>query len=156
MTWAAWLQTWGMDGLKIKMGFLEMDWHPKPHDREAAWEMYVELLTRITVQPLTDQEGDETAALESIYKLFGLTREIIKANGRKCGQFSKIAIVVLNQVIRPFTAKWHRRSIQGAFRDPKHCKEFRQQLEALQVKLRVYTSMLADMAGVEDLTNMQA
>jgi len=34
-----------------------------------------------------------------------------------CIQFRKIAIVVLNQVIRPFTVKWHRLSLAGAFND---------------------------------------
>ena len=101
-------------------------------------------------------EGDEAAALESIYKLFGLTREIIKKNGRKCTEFSKIAIVVLNQVIRPFAAKWHRLSIKGGFADPNRSEVFRSELASLQATLRKYTAMLADMAGVEDLTELEA
>ncbi len=74
--------------------------------KEAAWDLYVELLTRITTQPLPDEDGVEQTALDSIYALFGITRETLKAHGRSCIQFAKIAIVVLEQVVRPFTAKW--------------------------------------------------
>ena len=52
----AWLEKWGLVGLKIKPGFLE-------------------------------------------------------------GEFAKLTIPVLNQIIRPFTAKWHRLSLAGAFED---------------------------------------
>lgn len=58
-------------------------------------------------------------------------------------------------MIRPFTAKWHRLSLQGAFNDAFKCREFRQELAVLQAILRNYTRMLADMAGVEDLTTLE-
>jgi hypothetical protein len=113
------------------------------------------LLTRIATQKLPEGEGDELTALKSIYLLFGLTRETIKRNGRYGIEFTKIAIVVLNQKIRPFTAKWHWLSIQDAFNKEDKCKEFRRDLAELQAVLRNYTKMLADMAGVEDLTSLE-
>lgn len=112
----------------------------------------MELLTRVSTQYLEPELGDEKTALESIHQLFDLTRNIIKSNGRLCIEFTKIAIVVLNQVMRPFTAKWHRLSLNGAFSDIKKCKEFRQELEQLQAKLGIYTKMIA---GVEDLTELE-
>ena len=72
---------------------------------KAAWELYIELLTRITTQPLPQSYGDEKTALDSVFSIFGLTRSIIKENGTNCIEFTKIAIIVLNQIIRPFTAK---------------------------------------------------
>ncbi|MBI3423588.1 MAG: hypothetical protein HY011_11675 [Acidobacteria bacterium] len=155
MKWSKWLDNWDMTALKINAAFLEMEWKPQDEDKAAAWAMYIELLTRITTQPLPDADGDEKAALNSVYALFPLTREIIKANGRHCLEFTKIAIVVLNQVIRPFTAKWHKRSLAGAFDNPADCQTFRAELTALQAELRKYTRMLADMAGVEDLTTLE-
>jgi hypothetical protein len=80
--------------------------------------------------------------------IFPLTREILCKHGSGAGDFAKLAIPVLNQIIRPFTAKWHRRSLSGAFKDREHCREFRAELSALQPRLRAYT----DMAQVEDLT----
>jgi hypothetical protein len=156
MKWKKWLDNWDMTSLKISTGFLNMEWKPQDEDKAAAWAMYIELLTRITTQPLAEDHGDEQAALTSVYNLFPLTREIIKTNGRHCIEFTKIAIVVLNQIVRPFTAKWHQKSLAGAFKKPAERKQFRQELAVLQGQLRQYTKMLADMAGVEDLTALES
>lgn len=156
MRWREWLENWSVVSLRISLPYLEMEWAPQDADRDAAWELYIELLTRITTQPLPHEQGDEETALTSVYALFGLTRDTIKRHGRSCQEFTKLAIVVLNQVVRPFTAKWHRLSLQGAFDDAARCAEFRQELAQLQAQLREYTRMLAALAGVEDLTHLEA
>jgi hypothetical protein len=155
MKWKKWLENWDMDSLSISLPFLNTTWSPKDADKAAAWELYIELLTRITTQPLPEGSGDEKTALDSVYSLFPLTRETLKRNGRDATEFAKIAIVVLNQIVRPFTAKWHKLSTAGALAEPARCKEFRSELAALQEKLARYTKMLGDMAGVEDLTALQ-
>lgn len=155
MKWRKWLENWDMTSLKVSAPFLEMEWNPAEPDKDAAWELYIELLTRITTQPLSKEDGDEKTALQSIYSLFGLTRSTIKSHGRNCREFTKIAIIVLNQIVRPFTAKWHKASDKGEFNNSEVCKEFRNELDDLQVKLRVYTKMLSEMAGVEDLTVLE-
>ena len=156
MKWRKWLENWDMTSLKISTPFLDMEWKPQNEDRAAAWELYIELLTRIATQPLDAEHGDEKTALTSVFSLFALTRQVLKNNTRNCTEFTKIAIVILNQVIRPFTAKWHRLSLLGAFDEPEKCRQFRIELEALQITLKKYTKMLADMAGVEDLTSLEA
>ncbi|MSR59929.1 MAG: hypothetical protein EXS05_20195 [Planctomycetaceae bacterium] len=155
MKWKEWLDQWSMTGLSISAGFLKMEWAPNDRDRDAAWELYVELLTRISTQYLQPEHGDEKTALDSIHSLFGLTRETLKHHGRHCSEFAKIAIVVLNQVVRPFTSKWHKESLAGAFDKPARCRKFRDELSQLQEQLRKYTKMLADMASVEDLTELE-
>ena len=155
MKWSKWLEKWDMTSLKIKTPFLEMDWNPSEPDKVAAWQLYVELLTRITTQALPVSDGDEKTALDSVYSLFPTTRSIIRENGCGCIEFTKIAVVVLNQKIRPFTAKWHRKSLSGGFNDPSVAQQFRRELEGLQSTLRRYTAMLSDMAGVEDLTDLE-
>lgn len=149
------LEKWGLTGLKIKLGFLEGEFAPQDPDRAAAWELYVELLTRITTQLLPDEHGDENVALDSVHAIFPVTREILRRHGSGAGEFAKLAIPVLNQVIRPFTAKWHLRSLAGAFQEPARRQEFRADLGGLQPRLRNYTRALADMAGVEDLTALE-
>jgi hypothetical protein len=146
------LEKWGLSKLKINVKFLEAEFDPRDPDREAAWELYIELLTRVTTQYLPPEDGDEKAALDSIYAIFPLTREILRRRGSGCGEFAKLAIPVLNQVIRPFTAKWHRLSLAGAFKEKVGCDDFRNELAALQPYLRSYTTALAAMAAVEDLT----
>jgi len=152
MKLSAHLKEWGLTKLKINARFIEVEWEPKDIDREAAWELYIELLTRIVTQQLPTEHGDEKTALDSVHALFPITREILKRKGRECIQFSKIAIVVLNQIIRPFTAKWHKLSLGDAFKDEKVCNDFREELAVLQNILRNYTKALADIAQVEDLT----
>jgi len=56
-----------MTSLKINALFLEMEWQPQDPDKNAAWEMYIKLLTRITTQPLAMHHGDKKTALTSIY-----------------------------------------------------------------------------------------
>ena len=124
-------------------------------DQDAAWELYVEMLLRIVTQSLPAQDGDEKTALDSIYALFPITREILRRRGRGTIEFSKVAIPVLNQVVRPFTAKWHRESLAGAFDDPGKRMEFREELAVLQVDLQNYNRLLAQIAGVEDLTDLE-
>jgi hypothetical protein len=90
-----------------------------------------------------------------VHAIFPLTRDILRGHGSGAGEFAKLAIPVLNQVIRPFITKWHRRSLRGAFKDAQHCQEFRAELSALQPTLRGYSRALADMARVEDLTTLE-
>ena len=149
------LERWGLSGLRISLGFLEGEFSPSDPDREAAWELYVELLTRVTTQPLPDDDGDEAAALASVHALFALTREILRSHRSGCGEFAKLAIPVLNQVIRPFTARWHRIARDGGLDDPDQCRAFRAELRALQSTLRRYTGALAELADVEDLTGLE-
>ena len=150
-----WLENWDLTKLKINLKFLEMEWEPQEGDREAAWELYIEMLTRIVTQPLPDEHGDEKTVLDSIHNLFPITREILRRKGRDCVQFTKIAIIVLNQIVRPFTAKWHKLSLAGAFMKSEKCAEFRKELVELQKDLRQYTKSLADIAQVEDLTTLE-
>ncbi len=51
--------------------------------------------------------------------------------------------------------KWSKKSVAGAFDEPAECETFREELAVLQQQLYVYARMLADMAGVEDLTNLE-
>ncbi|MXV82837.1 hypothetical protein F4Z98_05630, partial [Candidatus Poribacteria bacterium] len=155
MKFSNWVEKWGMTSLKITPPFLQMEWTPKAADKNAAWALYIELLTRITAQPLPVEYGDEKTALDSVYSLFVTTREVIREYGPECINFTKIAIVVLNQVVRPFTAKWHRKSLAGDLEDETERAVFRQELTALQEELRKYSRMLADIAEVEDLTEIE-
>lgn len=147
-------ENWDMTGLKLNLRFLEMEWRPQVKDSEAAWEMYVELLTRVATQPLPDNVGVEHRALVSVYSLFDITRGILREYGKDTIGFAKIAIIILNQVIRPFTARWHKLSEEGAFEDEKQRIAFRGELKELQVKLRNYMGMLAEIAGVEDISEI--
>lgn len=147
-------EKWGLSGVKLKTPIMDMEWEPSDPDKNAAWDLYVELLTRVSTQRLSDDAGTEIAALDSVYGLFDLTRTTLKQHGRKAEHFTKIAIIVLNQIIRPFTSKWHKEKEIGSFSDANKRVEFRQELRFLQNQLRSYTQVLAELADVEDLTDI--
>ena len=46
---------------------MEVELSFQDSDKDAAWELYVELLTRIVTQPLPQEAGDEQTALNSIH-----------------------------------------------------------------------------------------
>lgn len=144
-----------MNSIKLNAAFAEVEFSPKDTDRDAAWDLYVELLTRVATQYLEPDYGDEVDALSSVHELFELTRTTLRRHGRHCTEFAKIAIVVLNQIVRPFAAKWHKLALGGAFQDEGRCREFRQEISLVQKELRKYTKMLADLANVEDMTTLE-
>ena len=139
MNFGDWLKKWNMTSLKINAGFMAMEFSPSEDDKDAAWRLYIELLTRITTQRLPPGDGNEDTALNSIFSLFATTRKIIIETGRGCGEFTKVAVVILNQKVRPFTAKWHKIATDEGFRNKAVCKEFRSELNDLQDILKIYS-----------------
>jgi hypothetical protein len=85
-----------------------------------------------------------------------LTREILRRHSSGSKEFPKLAIPVLNQIIRPFAAKWHKIALTGAFDRADQRLKFRAALDDLQVTLRSYTRALAAMAQVEDWTDLES
>lgn len=100
------------DGLTEK---IEGIWYPTEDERKAAWEMYVEIATRIPVAYMKQEIGLLRLGLSSLYELFGVTRAILRKYGpslaipRDKGQlsFGYLSIKVLDLVLRPFMMKWH-------------------------------------------------
>lgn len=141
--------------LRLNLKFLSADFTPLHSDEEAAWEMYVYMITTVLTQRLEPEQGVEEAALTSVHKLFQNTRDILIRRGRNAQRFSKIAVVILNQIVRPFTAEWHKKSVKGAFKEPAECENFRSELGKLQDELKKYSALLAYMSNVEDITTIQ-
>ncbi|MBN4000778.1 hypothetical protein [Nostoc sp. LPT] len=152
--------------VSLPFGIGSMAWKVDPTERKAAWSLYVELVTRIAVQPLEVDQGLVREAMNSLYSLFGTTREVLKAAGPDVGasrdSVGGIAIAVLNNGLRPFLAKWHpllqaweaRRPLgvspkeheQSWSEEPK----LRSELEVLRGGLEDYAKALAKISGVEE------
>ena len=66
MTFKELFRKWGLNSIKLKVGFAEVEFGPTEDDQTAAWDMYVELITRITTQPLDDATGDEETDRKSV------------------------------------------------------------------------------------------
>lgn len=99
--------------------------------------LWVELTTRITTQRIHFRSGQEGAAAESIATLFQTTRELMAAHP---GDEAFIALgqQMLNQTLRPCTARWHGWMGTGEFENEAMRRKFRAQLRELQPRLIGY------------------
>lgn len=101
--------------LELDIITLKGKWIPSNEEKLASWELYVELITRISVAELRADEGLLREALNSLYSLFDTTRNILKRYGpklaipKKAGtlSFGFIAVSILNNVLTPILSKWH-------------------------------------------------
>ncbi len=150
------------------IGKLEGTWEADTTQQSAAWEMYVELITRISVVELKRNEGLLREALTSLYTLFGTTRDILRRHGPGLAtvsgggnySFGFLAIAILNGVLRPLLARWHPLLLDHESRRPprvsvkaheeswKHGKELRRRLDEVQLVMAKYADLLAKAAGV--------
>ena len=97
------------------IGSVEGAWEPDETERDAAWELYVELITRISIVELKPKEGFLREALTSLHSLFATTRAILKKYGASVARsksessisFGYLAVAILNTVLRPVLAQWH-------------------------------------------------
>lgn len=157
----------------VKLPFLEIEgnWEVDEIQRKAAWEIYVELVTRVTVVELKQEEGLMREALSSFYSLFATTREILKKYGPSIAApaqpqdttLGHIAVGVLNKVLRPVLAHWHpllkdyedKRPVQVSVTEHERNWEkgagLRQELENARKKLIAYADLLAEVSGVSKL-----
>lgn len=159
--------------VKIKTPFLDIEgaWEADENEQLAAWELYVELVTRIAVQGLMPGEGLLREALSSLYQLFIETRLILKKygpniakpKGKGVWSFGSISVSVLNRALRPVLAKWHpllknyedqnSKKLPAADYEAKweQNEALRQDLSVLQKTLKNYANLLAEAAGIDPL-----
>lgn len=98
---------------------------------------------------------DEKTAHDPIQAQSNLTLQVLETNGFHVWKFTKAAIAVLNQAVRPFTASWHRMSLADAFDEATQLATIRAELISLQKLRRNYTKTLAELAAVVDLTHLE-
>jgi hypothetical protein len=153
--------------VKLKLPWVgEVELAPDDTERQAAWSLYIELVTRVAIQALDPDEGVLREALASLHSLFGTTRETLKSAGPQVGasrdSVGGIAIRVLNEGLRPVLTRWHpelqayeaTRAVEVSPREHErrwpHAEELRLELERLRTDLGTYARALGVIAGVEE------
>ncbi|MEW6048571.1 MAG: hypothetical protein AB1609_19210 [Bacillota bacterium] len=146
-------------------------WEPDQSEQWAAWELYVELVTRVSLAELSPDEGLLREALSSLHTLFNTTRQILRRYGPSVAQpkgkgntsFGHLAVALLNVVLRPVLAKWHPILLQyeatkpPSVSPPEHERqwdrghELREVLASTRAALLEYASLLAEVAKVPSL-----
>jgi hypothetical protein len=157
----------------LNMPFLQLSgtWEPNDDERKAAWELHVELVTRIAVVPLRADEGLLREALTSLYTLFPTTRDILRRygpdvaepKGRGQYSFGVLAVAMLNYALRPVLAQWHPALEDWESRRPEgrsrrehelawdRAQELRAALDTARDVVTQYARLMADACGIPDL-----
>jgi hypothetical protein len=152
------------------VGGIEGTWEPDTAERDAAWELYVEMITRVSVVPLGADEGKAREALTSFYQLFAITRDILRRHGPAVARggakritFGRIAVAMLNGAVRPVLAKWHPLLTAHEEQRPAgvdtvahertwdRIGELRQEIDRVRKTLTDIAVLLGEVAGVESL-----
>lgn len=146
-------------------------WKPDEAEQRAAWELYVELVTRISTIELQPNEGMLRESLTSLYDIFTTTRKLLRSYGPTIARpttedglsLGIIAVHVLNYVLRPVLAVWHPRLSDYEHQRESHvsaweneqrwdkAQELRRVLAETSQSLTQYTNLLAQVAGVPEL-----
>lgn len=104
---------------------------------KTAWDFYIEISSRVTCKNLEDGQGDEVAALTSIYQLFSIWRNVCQKHGPKAQGFVRFSESYMDQV-REFTTKWHMKV------NDESKPIFRIELTSLQNETRKFVKLLKE------------
>ena len=157
------------------IGEIEGNWQPDEDERRAAWELYVELVTRVALTQVQPTEGGLRESLSSLHSLFDTARHVLREHGpgvaRPKGKgnlsFGYLAVAILNLVLRPVLSRWHPLLLEYEGTRPNgvstiaHERQWdrNQELRAVLVvqvqrPLAQYADLLAEVAGVPPLTTV--
>ncbi|WP_018546170.1 toll/interleukin-1 receptor domain-containing protein [Streptomyces sp. LaPpAH-108] len=140
---------------------------PGAAERAAAFDLQIELITRVGVQPLAPDQGSLREALTSLHSLFATARDVLHrvASEPTTSALPRITATLLNTHLRPFLSTWHPLlQDHEANRPPHtspteherlwpHAAEMRQQLDALRMPLTATARSLGELCGT-DLTSV--
>lgn len=141
---------------------------PGPVERAAAYDLQVELVTRVGVQPLAPDQGSLREALTSLHALFGATRLALHQVAKETAvplTLPHIAATLANQHLRPFLSTWHPALQQHEAGRPddvsptahelawEQATEMREHLDRLRLPLARIVGQLAELSGVDLLTS---
>jgi transcriptional regulator with XRE-family HTH domain len=146
-------------------------WEPNDEEKQAAWEIYVELITRIPIAPLGHDEGILREALSSLYSLFPITRTILRSHSPAIAQrhtgnnrsLSYLVVGMLNTTLRPLLAKWH--PLLKAYEETRpdnisvtqyeqqweRYTELREEINKVRTGLTAYAHVFAQIAEISSL-----
>jgi len=133
-------------------------------NKAVAWRLFVDTVTRVSLQPLDEGTGIVREAMNSLYAIFGSTRQTLAEArpSRRTGNVPTVehlAIAMLNKELRPFLSAWHPKlqawekehpgESEAEWPDNDRC---RQELASVQSRLVRYAAGFGELSGV---TNAQ-
>lgn len=92
---------------------VSFEFKAQEEDRKIAWEIFVQIRTRIAAVEFKDGEDSLLHVNQSLYDLFNLIREKVQGlslrtvTKDKDGNLVELYFSILNHGIRPYLTKWH-------------------------------------------------
>ncbi|WP_216892078.1 hypothetical protein [Nocardia alni] len=136
-------------------------------DQHAAWELHVELATRISVAPLPEGQGLLTEALASLDVVVTRTRQVMREHGPHDASAGACtfqpAAFVIEETIGLFLARWRGRLAAALAneslgsgpvereRNWPEARALRADLEQVRQRLTAVADQLAESAGARSL-----
>jgi len=129
-------------------------------NKAVAWRLFVETVTRVSLQPMDAASGLIREALNSLYALFTITREVLTQTQPSRGTggnptVEHLAIAMLNNELRPFLSTWHPRMRAWEQQNPgipdsrwPDGGTCRRDLASMQQRLVRYAAAFGELAGV--------
>jgi transcriptional regulator with XRE-family HTH domain len=163
---------WHLDGIErhtlaldISLNHMRVGKETLHVRRSMAWSLYVELTTRIALQPVEPGHELLRETLHSLSTLFQETCKTLRESGDlmvREGEetVGSLALHFLHHDIRPFLARWrplllaHEKTRPAEISEYDHqqrwerVEEMRKELTALQKKVEGYARQLAKIAGI--------
>ncbi|MFE2377510.1 TIR domain-containing protein [Streptomyces sp. NPDC059398] len=133
-------------------------------ERTAAFDLQIELITRVGVQPLEPDQGSLREALNSLHSIFGTTRQVLHrmaAENPTGAALPHLASALANTHLRPFLSTWHtalqihEAACPDGMSPVEHERlwarsgEMRAALDALQEPLGSVAVSLAELSGTD-------
>jgi hypothetical protein len=146
--------------------FSELRFAVTKDNKQVAWRLFVESITRVSGQSLTPDGGLVREALSSLYSLFATARDVLSQTtpSRHTGDsptVEHLAIAMLNNELRPLLSTWHPllRSWEqentgrpeSEWPDNAAC---RADIEAMRQRLMRYVAGFGELAGVPNVDDI--
>ena len=153
------------------IGGIQGTWEPDESEVRAAWELYVEMVTRTPLGEFSLADGSARESLNSIYSLFHTTRALLRSYGPAVARpregrelsLGYLAVSMLNLVLRPLLTRWHPRlqgwervNLDTPEREWPDRIEFAEELDMVREQLEQYAGLFAEVAGVPELLTERA
>lgn len=132
--------------------------------RQVAWILFIETITRVSTQPLADDGGYLREALNSLYVLFGVTRDVLRSSEPSKNKTKNemtvemLAVLMLNTALRPFLTKWHplledylQKNPNGSEAEWDLNTECRKELAQVRILIIEYARGFGQLAEVKEL-----
>lgn len=161
--------------LSVAIGQIRGLIQPSPQEREAAYQLLVELATRMSAFRVTSADGTIADSLRSIEEMFDLTRATLREHGVDSAKGSAgnlslavVAVRVLNEVLAPVLRRWGpeladheaRRALDAPGRTAvdwertwASAPQCRTDLDTMLASIRAYLDTLSRIAGTPEVSD---